>query len=381
MPAGSEPDRNALFFESRRSLRRKLIMLSVLLVLVSLATLPLGSTAMVFHSFDEIASAISTAATLAGKALFEGTYYTNAQVAKMCPAFYDVWGRIATIYVAILCGGMLALSGSLYQTVFRNPIAAPTMLGVGNGVTLGIIVLVVLYDLDAAYHVPERYLLCYSFALIVLGVVIGIAVAIGHGKPSVTDMLLVGTVLSGVIGQVIVFFTYFVFTDAQWDVYNNANEVLSVGTDPLSLLVLTVVYLVGSVPIVLARFRMNLIAFDQADMRVSGANPTGLRVVALSCATILVIGAQIHMGTVAMVALAVPFLSRLVFGTEFSRQTLGDLLLGAIVIVVCNALVSAANILLFQNHIYITLPLGLIANLVTLPLFAWIMASQKRGWE
>ena len=380
MPAGSKPPQSDLLLDSRSSLRRKLIVLSVVLAIVSIATLPLGSTEMTFHSVDDITSTFATAIKLAGDAL-GGTFYTNAEINKMCPAFYDVCGRVATLYIAILCGGMLTLAGSLYQTVFRNPIAAPTLLGVGNGVTLGIVVLVFIYGLDAAYHVPEHYLLCYSFALVVLGIVIGIAVIIGRGSPSVTDMLLVGTVFSGVLGQAIVFFTYFVFTDAQWDVYNNANEVLSVGTDRLSLLVLTLVFLVATTPVILARFRLNLVAFEQTDMRMSGANPTGLRIIALGCATILVIGAQIHMGTISMVALAVPFLSRLVFGAEFSRQAMGDLLLGAIVVVICNALVSFANILLFQNEIYISLPIGLIANLVTLPLFAWIMASQKRGWE
>ena len=380
MPAGSKPVQSVLLLEARSSLRRKLVALAVILVVVSIATLPLGSREMVFHSIDDITSAFATAVKLLGDAL-GGTFYTNAEINKMCPSFYDVWGRVATLYIAILCGGMLALAGSLYQTVFRNPIAAPTLLGVGNGVTLGIIVLVLIFGLDAPYHMPERYLLCYSFALVVLGIVIGISVIIGRGTPSVTDMLLVGTVFSGVIGQVIVFFTYFVFTDAQWEVYNNANEVLSVGTDRLSLLVLTIVFFVATIPIVLARFRLNLVAFDQTDMRMSGANPTGLRFIALGCATILVIGAQIHMGTISMVALAVPFLSRLVFGAEFGRQACGDLLLGAIVVVICNALVTFANILLFQNEIYISLPIGLIANLVTLPLFAWIMASQRRGWE
>ena len=378
---GVQGARSPLFDQARRGMRRKMAVLAVVLVLVSLATLPLGSHAMLFHSLDDILSAFGMAAQLVGDAVGSGKFYTQQQVTDACPQFYDVWGRVATLYICILCGGMLALSGSLYQTVFRNPIAAPTMLGVGNGVTFGVIILVLLYGVDAAYHVGEHYLLCYLCAIVILGVVIGIAVAIGHGEPSVTDMLLVGTVLSGLLAQVIVFFSYFVFTDEQWDVYTQVNEVLAVSTDALSLGIITLVFLVGTVPVVVARFRLNLVAFDPQDMRMSGSSPTKLRFLALGCATVLIIGAQVHVGTVAMVALGVPFLSRLVFGAEFSKQTWGDLLLGAIMLVVCNGLVSLCNILLYQSQIYISLPIGLVANLVTLPLFAWIMASQKRGWE
>ena len=381
MRAGSTAIESPLMHEARRSMRRKVAVLAVLLVLVSLASLPLGSTAMCFHSPADIVDSICMGVRLFTESVFARTNYTPGQIVEMCPAYFDVMGRFATLYICILGGAMLALSGSLYQTVFRNPIAAPTMLGVGNGVTLGVVILVFLFGVDAAYHVTEHYLLCYACAIAILGVVIGLSTIIGKGQPSVTDMLLIGTVFSGLLAQIIVFFTYFVFTDQQWEVYTSINEVLSVSTDSFSLVLLSCVFLLGTLPIVALRFKINLVAFDDHEMRMSGSNPTRLRFITLFCATILVIGAQVHVGTVAMVALAVPFLSRLVFGAEFGKQTWGDLLMGAILLVVCNALVSAVNIALYQSGLLLTIPLGLIANLVTLPLFAWIMASQRRGWE
>ena len=383
MQAGSARNMSdrAIVREARRSHARKCSILLAVLAVLFFASLPMGGTAAVFHSFGEVADAL----LLWVRVSFDGTVnhiqYSTKDILDQCPAYFQVLSRLAITGIAIACGAMTALSGALYQMVFRNPIAAPTMLGVGNGVTLGVVALVLVFEGAAPFLTGFRYLFCYAGATIVLALVIGLALLIGKGRLVVVDMLLVGSVVSALAGQAIIFVTYCIFDEDAWDVFTAINEMLTVNTEPISLIVLAVALIVSIAPIALLRFKLNVVAFDEADMRLSGINPTALRGIALACATVMIISAQTHIGTIAIIALIAPYAARTWFGAEFSKQFWGAILIGAILVLACTDLSDFIGILLINNGIVLSFPVGLAANLICLPVFAWIMASQNRAWE
>jgi ABC-type Fe3+-siderophore transport system permease subunit len=76
-----------------------------------------------------------------------------------------------------------------------------------------------------------------------------------------------------------------------------------------------------------------------------------------------------------MVSLVVPFAARAVFGSEFRKQLLGNVLLGALVLLVCRDLVSCIP---FVGD---GVPLGTMVTFVTLPAFVWVMAIAQRQWN
>ena len=380
MQAGNQAADRIIMHEQNRTYRGKRRALIAILVVACVLSLPLTASTKAFCGFDQIFQAVALWFQVTLDSL-SGTRHTSTELLEQCPMYYQVLSRIAITFVAVACGTMTSLSGSLYQMVFRNPIAAPTMLGVGNGITLGVVALVVIFGASAPYMTAFRYLFCYVGAIAVLALVVGLSFAIGKGRLVVVDMLLVGTVISALVGQAVIFFTYSVFDEDAWAVFNAINEMLDVNVEPLSLAVLAVALIVSVVPIALLRFKMNVVAFDEADMRLSGMNPTALRFVALACATIMIISAQVQIGTIAMVALIAPHVARSMFGAEFTKQFWGAVLVGAILVVVCNDLSALAEIAFFANDLELDFPIGLAANIVCLPLFAWVIASQNRMWE
>ena len=385
MQAGSVNANKISDKEVLRNVRRPYVwkyrVLAVVLVLLCVVSLPIGATAYAVYDPADVVGVMGKWLQVTGDALFANKHYTTQEIMDQWPMYYQVLARMGITLISALCGAMLALSGSLYQMVFRNPIAAPTMLGVGNGVTLGIVVLVVLYGSAAPYMTAEHYLLCYTGAIVVLAVVVGASLLVNRGKLVTVDMLLMGTMVSALVGQVVLFFTYVVFDTQAWDVYNALNEVLRVNTEPLSYIVLAVVFLVSVVPMLLIRFKLNVIAFDSDDVHASGVSQSRLVVVALVCATIMVVAAQVHVGTVSMMALVVPFAARKIFGAEFSRQIWGNLLLGAIFVVACNDITALVDTFFVSCGLDLEFPAGLVANVVAIPLFAWIIASQQKAWD
>ena len=129
------------------------------------------------------------------------------------------------------------------------------------------------------------------------------------------------------------------------------------------------------IPIVLFRFRLNVVAFSDAEMRLLGVNADALRMVALVCGSLMILTAQVNAGQVAMVSLVVPFIVRAVFGSEFRKQLVGNVLCGAIVLLAASDVVSLVVLHMIDFN------LNLVINVGILPLYVWMIAIGQRSWE
>ena len=364
--------------EDRRVLRRKTLIVAVLLVVVCSFACCLdnyrGRIASPIEVLECCGMAISQ---MVASVVDPGTVLDSSELLAFNPSYFYLTDHAVVITITAVCGMLLALSGALYQIVFKNPIASPSMLGVASGVQLGVLVLVVLFGTAAPVMGAWRYGLCYAFgvAMLVLLFVLSWLIS-GPGRPlNVVNMLVIGTLLSQLVGVVISYFSWFYFDDELWDIYNSLSEALTVDTHWYALLALGVLTVLSVVPIVLMRFRMNVLSFDDAEMRMLGVSSRRLQVVALICATVMMIAAQVSVGTVAMLALVVPHVSRMLFGAEFRKQLVGNMLLGALL------LVFARVVLSFVPYIGGFLPVGTVVSILVLPAFVWILATQQRSWE
>ena len=300
-----------------------------------------------------------------------------AQMVEQHPGYYQVETRFVTSLVAAGCGVMLALAGSLYQMVFKNPIAAPTMLGVSNGVQIGLLIFVLIYQFTALQVVELRYVFSYAGAAAVLVCVLLLTRAIcgkGHGF-SIFELLMVGSIFSQLCGGVVQAITDTVMTDDLWEVYQTVSEASNLTLGTAEVVFIIIALAVTVVPVFLMRYAVNTVSYSDLEARLIGLDTSKLKIVCLVFGTIMVTAAQACMGTVSMIALVIPFISRGLFGTEFKHQFWGDLVLGAIVLLLCKDLV-----LMFPFY-GMELTLGSVVTFVTLPFYVWIIASRQRGWK
>ena len=133
--------------------------------------------------------------------------------------------------------------------------------------------------------------------------------------------------------------------------------------------------IVALVPVIAFRFRLNLVSFDDAETRLLGVNADALRMLALVCGSIMILTAQVNIGQVAMASLVIPFVVRAVFGAEFRKQLVGNILCGALI------LLMAGDITTFVGISQINLDIGSVVTICAMPLFVWMIAVQQRGWE
>lgn len=378
-PPSLEPE---TLVKDRRALRIKCAVLAAVVLVAMLLSCCVSVTTYEVYSLGQVFETFGVWFKVTFSVLFQGAAYTTVDLMEMCPQYYQVLNRLGITFMALLCGIVLAMSGMIYQGVFANPIAAPTMLGVSGGLNMGLLVFVGIYGTSATYATLPHYLFAYGGAVAALVVVLAISKLIsGPDGFSVVDMLLVGSIISQVLSQIVLYVSYYVFDDSTWLTYTKINEVLSVDTDPIAYAFLIVAFVVSFVPIYLVRFQLNALSFSKAEARGMGINLNTMRYASLALATIMVIAAMAHSGMVGMAALIVPFISRAFFGAEYRKQVLGNILIGGGLIVICRTIAALLSIVLHYMGFTFNFPIGIVVSLLCMPIFVWIIAIQQRTWD
>lgn len=314
--------------------------------------------------------------------LFDNTLYnlTGLMLAEFSEvhdaAMYTlVMNRAMVTVVVVGCGIMLAVSGLLFQTAFRNPLATPSMLGVADGVTLGCIVFAMLGN-SSITDDPTLYLLCvYGFGALAVAVVLLLSRGISGGaRYNVFDMLLLGTVISQLLGGVNAFVQNFVMDYYTWQMFYDVQQAGNALRDPLVQAVIAVVFVITVVPALVLRFRLNLIAFNDDEGRMMGVRVGLLRGLALVLGSAMQLAAIASIGQVAMLSLAVPFVVRYLMPSDFRSQFLGNCLVGMAVLLTCVAIQHFAVIGI------IMVPVGTIVSVFIVPFFVWMVAFGRGKW-
>jgi iron complex transport system permease protein len=334
---------------------------------------------MRYYSPADVANVLWTAIYLGFGHLCNLPYVAQSdQIIDAVGCYHDVLGRAQIIAIVLVCGMLLAVSGMLFQMVFKNAIASPTMLGVSSGVKLGQIIAVLVFS-SAIFKMPATiYALGYIGGLIALAIVLLIGkLTGGSGKGSfnLLNMMLIGAMFSEVIG---IFLTFLSATALKGDlgkVYDQIVLTTSLNKTPLAIMVLVVTAIVTIIPLIARRYQLNLLAFSDTDIKLGGVNPSSIRILALACGSVMILAAQSEVGDVAMLSLVTPFLSRAIFGVEFRKQFIGSVLIGMIIILVCS------DISAMIQFVSTGVPMTVIVNVLMVPLFAWIMATNQKALQ
>ena len=286
-----------------------------------------------------------------------------------------VMQRALVTFIVLLCGILLAVSGLLFQTAFRNPLATPTMLGVSDGVTLGCIVYVSL-GYGAIADNPTLYLLLvYGFGgAMVVFVLLFSRVLTGAKHFNVLDMLLLGTVVCQLLGGVNSFIQNFVLSYDAWERFYDIQQADSALVEPVIVIVVIAVFAVTFLAAFVLRFLFNMIAFSDEDGTMMGVRAGLLRLLALVLGSLMQLAAMASIGQVASLSLAVPFLVRYLMPADFRSQFLGNCLVGMAVLLVCVAIQHFATVGI------VTMPVGTIVSIFIIPFFIWLMAFGKGRW-
>lgn len=366
-----------LRLQDRKKLNRRIRAMILLALLLFAVMCCLRTTAIGFVSPVTAARNLYTMVRLTLARIFHWSVYSDrASIILSHRYYYETVGMFKSSLIVMAMGAVLAMAGGVYQCVFRNPVATPSMLGVSSSISIVNLILVVTYSTSIYQMARLRYALCYGVALACLLIVYLIARLMGGKKSSVTDMLLVGTVFMRLVQNFVQVFEYYYMTDEDYLLLEAIN---TYGTSAFEFETLVVVFGLLFVCVVIlasTRYSMNAISFEDEDSRTLGIKATRLRLIALVCATLMVTIAQVNYGDIGMLGLLIPHVCRYWFGSDFRNVLLGSAGLGAIGLLLCKLILYVLS----YNYYLSLISTGTIINIITTPLLIFVLLQQKRGW-
>jgi iron complex transport system permease protein len=291
---------------------------------------------------------------------------THAQPASYDAVIFQIRGP--RVLAAILIGAALSGAGTVYQNMFRNPLVSPDILGVSSGAALGAVLAIFL-------SLPILAVQGFAFAggLLAVAMVYFIGNAV-RGHDPILALILTGVVVGSLFGACIALMKTLA------DPYNQLPAItfwllgsLS-SISPADLWVATPLVLVGLLPIFLLRWRMNLLSLPDDEARALGVNVPRLRLLIVTCATLITAAAVALSGIIGWIGLLIPHAARLLVGPSFARLLPLSLVLGACFLLAVDTLA--------RSLAAIEIPPGVLTALIGTPLFLWLLAvthSRERG--
>ncbi len=273
--------------------------------------------------------------------------------------------RMPRIVVAMLLGMSLAGAGTVMQMIFHNPLVEPGFLGVSQGASFGAALSIV--ALNASGLGIQAAAACFGCLGLVLSY--SLATRIRYGGWTLR-LVLAGIAVSALFSAGVGILKYvadpltqlpelvFWMLGALWGV---------TWREALTILPVTFLALAG---LVLARWRLNVLALDDATALSLGSAPARERL-ALLVASVAATAAVVSVaGVVSWVGLIVPHLSRRLLGADAQVALPGALLLGGAFVILCDTIARSA----LSGEI----PLGILTSLIGAAAFGVLMVAQPR---
>jgi iron complex transport system permease protein len=267
---------------------------------------------------------------------------------------------------ALLVGAALAAAGTAYQGMFRNPLVSPDILGVSTGAALGAVLGIFL-----SQGILFIQLFAFAGGLAAVGLVYWIGSRL-RGHDPLLALVLTGVVIGTLIGSGIALLKYLA------DPYNQLPAITYwllgslAALAPKDIFYSIPLMLAGLVPMLLLRWRMNLLALPDDEARALGVDTRKLRTLVVACATLMTASAVAISGIIGWVGLLIPHAARMLVGPDFGRLLPLAMLLGAAFLLAVDTLC--------RTIATIEVPPGVLTALIGTPFFLWLFALARRTW-
>lgn len=288
-----------------------------------------------------------------------------------------IWkSRLPQALTALVAGAGLSISGLQMQTVFRNPLAGPSVLGISSGASMGVAFVVLLSGslggvaLSKLGYMGEIALsiAAVAGALSIMALIVFVSQKV---KGNVT-LLIIGVMIGYVANAVIGVLKYFsVEEDIRAYVIWGLGSFSRVSGDQMMLFVCIMAVLIPLSFLLIKT--LNLMLLGDGYARNLGLNVKRSRLLVISCSGILVAIVTAYCGPIIFLGLAVPHLCRAIFHTSDHRILMpGTLLVGASLALVCNLIARMPG---FEG----ALPVNSVTALIGAPVVASVLFRKRKS--
>ena len=270
--------------------------------------------------------------------------------------------RLPRILAACMVGGCLSAAGACFQGIFRNPMASPEILGASKGAAFGAALAIILGLGKAAVTLSA-----FLFSLL------SIAAVFFFGR-KVRGNALFGLILAGImIGSLFDAGTSFIKLAADPTdqlpaiTYWMIGSLSGVSMKDISFA--AVPMLIGIIPLLLLRWKMNLLTMEDEEALSAGVNIKQLRLAVLFCATLITAASVAVSGVISWAGLVMPHLMRRLVGSN-NRYLIPACIFGG-------ALFLLATDNLSRTLLSTEIPIGILTAVVGVPFFLFLLSARR----
>ncbi|EIJ40000.1 ABC-type Fe3+-siderophore transport system, permease component [Galbibacter orientalis DSM 19592] len=338
---------------SIKTYRLQFIVLAILLVVFFLINISLGSVKIPIKEIVNI--------------------LTGNQIEKQSWEYIILNYRLPKAFTAILVGSGLSISGLLMQTLFRNPLAGPFVLGISSGASLGVAILIMGSSLFAGIF--SGFLL--NSISIAIAATIGsflVLLAIFIVASSIKDsmaLLIIGLMFGSITTAVVSVLSYFTSKDQlQQYIFWSFGSLGNLSWNQLALL--AILFVIGIIITILVLKPLNALLLGENYAQSMGIHLKKSRYLIIIATSLLAGSITAFAGPIAFIGLAVPHLTRQLFNTQNHHILVpATILFGAILMLLCDTIAQ------LPTSEY-SLPINAITSIIGAPVVIWLLVHKRK---
>ncbi len=281
--------------------------------------------------------------------------------------------RVPQAVTAMLAGSALAISGLMLQTLFRNPLAGPSILGISDGANLG--VAIVMLAFGGAVQIIPNFPMSGYIAIIMAAIVgamgvLSIIIWFSSRVQSNTMLLIIGIMVGYMVSSLISILNFRASTDkvhafVMWGMGNFSG----VSLDKLPFI--STLIIVGLIYALLLIKPLNALLLGEMYAANLGVKIKSARISILICTGVLTATVTAFCGPISFIGLAVPHMARLMLGTSNHNNLIPiTMLSGGCIALLCNLM----TVLPGDNQIF---PLNAVTPILGAPVIIYVILNRK----
>ena len=271
------------------------------------------------------------------------------------------------VLAAVMTGAALAIAGTAFQGLFRNPLVSPDILGASSGAALGAVI-GIFFSLGVVFI----QLFAFAGGLVAVAAVYMIGAAVRSRDP-ILVLVLTGVVVGALLGAGVGLVKYLA------DPYNQLPAMTFwllgslAATTVADLVPLFGPVAIGAAVLMALRWRMNVMSLPEEEARSLGVATGPLRIAIVAAATLVTSASVATAGIVGWVGLVVPHMARSLVGPDFARLLPASAILGGGFLLLIDTLARTVA--------PVEIPLGILTAVIGTPFFIWLLASMSKSWS
>ena len=279
--------------------------------------------------------------------------------------------RIPKALTAIMVGSGLSISGLLMQTLFRNPLAGPYVLGISSGASLGVAILVLGSSfLGLSALAVSNYGIAIASSLGAFLVLLAVML-VAQKVRNTMSILIIGLMFGSLTAAIISVLAYFSSAEQLqqymfWSFGNLGNLSWN------ELLLFFIVFSIGMLSVIFIIKPLNSLLLGENYAKSLGVNIKKTRNITLAITAILTGVITAYSGPIAFIGLAVPHLAKMVFTSSNHKILLpATAIIGAIVMLLSDTIAQLPNS-------EFTLPINAITSIFGAPIVIWLLIRKAK---